>query len=510
MNLEFNSTTKSGINGLIGVSEKTDRPKIEQSGYDDRSPKFSELFDQSKQNIKQAERQLQAARQSRKDSQAVTENDATEEGLVSSVDLEAKVDEPKMEEAQADEVKDNTLLTLESAQLVMQNLQLGLEPGLSGFNLNLNADENGLATEPLVLTDMTSAEQELIGSQALLMIDEMVKAETPVSEAGLGMVEGGQNLQMEGPLGLDPELQKASSTTGLVNAAVVQEEIQQLQTDGEPDNQAVDLQNQQAVKDLGEVVTQVPEPETQKLSENLAEGEDFKSDGKSGKGSLEMPVGVVAAERDSNGKTADLQVSGVDKTTDTMLQTENQNSGEKGTQEINLSGINQTKGTEVQPDKQVDVVKQVEQKILQNFEPNKPMVIQMTLSPENLGEIEVQLKYDQGKLVIDILAASRETQNLLGKQINLLVKGLALQNVQVESVRLNVPVEQSSESQDSSSMMNSGSDPNQNQNETQLRESFIKHSRVMGNLISSTDDDETVVIPQNLQNYTGHRVNYLI
>lgn len=483
MNLEFNSTTKSGINGLIGVSEKTDRPKIEQSGYDDRSPKFSELFDQSKQNIKQAERQLQAARQSRKDSQAVTESDATEEGLVSSVDLEAKVDEPKMEEAQADEVKDNTLLTLESAQLVMQNLQLGLEPGLSGFNLNLNADENGLATEPLVLTDMTSAEQELIGSQALLMIDEMVKAETPVSEAGLGMVEGGQNLQMEGPLGLDPELQKASSTTGLVNAAVAQVGIQQLQTDGEPDNQAVDLQNQQAVNGESE----------------------------------EMPVMTKSEEavvevdgQDSNGKTADLQVSGVDKTTDTMLQTENQNSGEKGTQEINLSGINQTKGTEVQPDKQVDVVKQVEQKILQNFEPNKPMVIQMTLSPENLGEIEVQLKYDQGKLVIDILAASRETQNLLGKQINLLVKGLALQNVQVESVRLNVPVEQSSESQDSSSMMNSGSDPNQNQNETQLRESFIKHSRVMGNLISSTDDDETVVIPQNLQNYTGHRVNYLI
>lgn len=483
MNLEFNSTTKSGINGLIGVSEKTDRPKIEQSGYDDRSPKFSELFDQSKQNIKQAERQLQAARQSRKDSQAVTESDATEEGLVSSVDLEAKVDEPKMEEAQADEVKDNTLLTLESAQLVMQNLQLGLEPGLSGFNLNLNADENGLATEPLVLTDMTSAEQELIGSQALLMIDEMAKAETPVSEAGLGMVEGGQNLQMEGPLGLDPELQKASSTTGLVNAAVVQEEIQQLQTDGEPDNQAVDLQNQQAVN---------------------GESEEIPVMTKS-----EEAVGEVDGQ-DSNGKTADLQVSGVDKTTNTMLQTENQNSGEKGTQEINLSGINQTKGTEVQPDKQVDVVKQVEQKILQNFEPNKPMVIQMTLSPENLGEIEVQLKYDQGKLVIDILAASRETQNLLGKQINLLVKGLALQNVQVESVRLNVPVEQSSESQDSSTMMNSGSDPNQNQNETQLRESFIKHSRVMGNLISSTDDDETVVIPQNLQNYTGHRVNYLI
>lgn len=482
MNLEFNSTGKSGINGLIGVSERTDRPRIEQNGSDEKGPKFSELFDQSKQNIKQAERQLQAARQSRKDSQAVTENDVTERGLVSSVDLEAKVDEPKMEEAQADEVKDNTLLTLESAQLVMQNLQLGLEPGLSGFNLNLNADENGLATEPLVLTDMTSVEQELIGSQALLMIDEMAKAETPVSEANLGMVEGGQNLQMEGPLGLDPELQKASSTTGLVNAEVAQVGIQQLQTDGEPDNQAVDLQNQQAVKGESEEM-----PVMTKTEEAVVE-----VDG-----------------QDSNGKTADLQVSGVDKTTDTMLQTENQNSGEKGTQEINLSGINQTKGTEVQPDKQVDVVKQVEQKILQNFEPNKPMVIQMTLSPENLGEIEVQLKYDQGKLVIDILAASRETQNMLGKQIDLLVKGLALQNVQVESVRLNVPVEQSSESQDSSLMMNSGSDPNQNQNETQLRESFIKHSRVMGNLISGTDD-ETVVIPQNLQHYTGHRVNYLI
>lgn len=484
MNLEFYSTGKSGINGLIGVSEKTNRPKIDQTNKDDNGPNFSELFDQSKQNIKQAERQLQAARESCKDSKDVTESDATEKSLVSSEDLDAKADESKMEELQADEGQDGSSLTLEGAQLVMQNLQVGLDPGVIGLNLNLNAGENELSTEQLVLTDMTLADQDLISSQELSMIDEMAKTETSVSEANLGMVEGGENFQMEGSQGLVPELPKASTvTTGLVNEEAAQAGIQQLETEGEPDNQAVDLQKQQVVNDDSEEMPVMAKPE-----------EDVSA----------------VAEQDSDGQTADSQVSGVDKTTDTMLQTENQNSGEKGTQEINLSGINQTKGTEVQLDKQVDVAKQVEQKIVQNFEPNKPMVIQMTLSPENLGEIEVQLKYDQGKLVIDILAANRETQNLLGKQINLLVKGLALQNVQVESVRLNVPVEQSGESQDSSSMMNSGSDPNQNQNETQLRESFIKHSRVMGSLISSTDDDETVVIPQNLQNYTGHRVNYLI
>ncbi|MCG2730241.1 MAG: flagellar hook-length control protein FliK, partial [Acetobacterium sp.] len=159
------------------------------------------------------------------------------------------------------------------------------------------------------------------------------------------------------------------------------------------------------------------------------------------------------------------------------------------------------------------VVQQVAQKILQNFEPNKPMVLQMTLSPEKLGDIEVQLKYDQGKLVIDIMAASRETQNLLGKQINQLVRGLALQNVQVETVHINTPVEASSTGGNTSSLMNSGSDFSQQQNNAQLRESFLRNSSIQNSLLgngSESDDEGIISIAQNLQYNGQRRINYYV
>jgi hypothetical protein len=77
-------------------------------------------------------------------------------------------------------------------------------------------------------------------------------------------------------------------------------------------------------------------------------------------------------------------------------------------------------------------------------------------------------------------------------------------------VHLNTPVEQSSDSQDATFMMNNGSDPNQNQNQALLRERFIKNSGVLNSITTNGDEDESVLIPQNLQNYTNHRVNYLI
>lgn len=175
-----------------------------------------------------------------------------------------------------------------------------------------------------------------------------------------------------------------------------------------------------------------------------------------------------------------------------------------------MATVNSNKSTEVQATNKTEVAQQVQQKILQNFEPNKPMVFQMTLSPDNLGDIDVKLSYEQGKLVIDITAVSQETQKLLGNQINQLVRGLALQNVQVETVHVNTPVEQSSNNQDAAFMMNGGSDPNENQNQAQLRERFIKNSGVLNSITTNGDEDESVLIPQNLQNYTNHRINYLI
>jgi flagellar hook-length control protein FliK len=205
-------------------------------------------------------------------------------------------------------------------------------------------------------------------------------------------------------------------------------------------------------------------------------------------------------------KTVDVQKSAIN-------QTENQNPGERGVQDLSSMGVSSNKGPEVGHSAKVEVAQQVEQKIIQNFEPAKPMTLQMTLSPDNLGDIDIKLSYNQGKLIIDIMAASSETQKLLGNQINQLVRGLALQNVQVETVHLNTPVEATENGESMGSLLNDGSQFSQQQNNAPLKEQFLSKGTIQNNPFSNgaqDSNDELISLAQNLQYNGQRRINYLV
>lgn len=91
---------------------------------------------------------------------------------------------------------------------------------------------------------------------------------------------------------------------------------------------------------------------------------------------------------------------------------------------------------------------QIRDEILAKLVQKGPAEFKMKLEPAELGQIDIKLKLSDGKLVIDILAASSRTQALLASQVDKLIAGMGLQNVQVESVQ--VGQQANSQSQDSS------------------------------------------------------------
>ncbi|PKM53003.1 MAG: hypothetical protein CVV00_14505 [Firmicutes bacterium HGW-Firmicutes-5] len=489
MNLDLQSAGKSTMNGLRGINAKAETPAAYQSKSHERSAQFKNLLDQSKQDIKHADQQLEKAQENRRESKSIAESNRRENDQRSAKDIEVKSDNGQAEELATDELNSDesqdssSLQTLETAQLIgIQNFQGGIETALTRLNLKLGLEENkvpeGLVEQAQViaLPDMDNQSQSVPVLESIPQFDETGDDGFQVLQQNIGILE---NEEADGSQELlknsGPELAAASISN---EVSFSQQVVNPTSAGDEPESQIVG-----AIRQL-----------------NGAQTEEVKS---------ETHINVIGGT-DSTEEQSSEQTKVIDVQTNTLNQTENQNPGEKGVQEINVTGINTNKGPEVQPNTKVEVAQQVEQKILQNFEPNKPMVLQMTLSPDNLGDIDIKLSYDQGKLIIDITAVSKETQNLLGKQINLLVRGLALQNVQVETVHLNTPVEQSSDSQDATFMMNGGSDPNENQNQTLLRERFIKNSGVLNSILTSSEEDESVLIPQNLQNYSNHKVNYLI
>lgn len=474
------------MNGLRGINAQAENSAAGHSKRNEKSAQFKDLLDQSKQDIKQADQQLEKAQENRRESKSIDESNqrGKEPKLVKDIEVksdDSQADEPLTEELKADASQENSaLLTLDTAQLIgIENFQGGIEIALTRLNLKLGLAENkvpeGMIDQGTVIesSDMNDQMKNLAVMESIPKFDESVQDEFQVLQQNIEVVE---NEEAEGVQGL---LKNAGSELA------VEEELS---------NEVMPSQEKgKRVTDAGPE-SRHPEGVEQKVNN---QAQQVKSETLIG--------GVDLTEEQSSEKVNVLDVQ-----KNPINRIENQNPSEKSIQEINVTAINTGKAQEVQPDTKVEVAQQVQQKILQNFEPNKPMVLQMTLSPDNLGDIDIKLSYDQGKLIIDITAISQETQNLLGKQINLLVRGLALQNVQVETVHLNTPVEQSSDSQDATFMMNSGSDPNENQNQTLLRERFIKNSGVLNSILTSSDEDESVMIPQNLQNYTNHKVNYLI
>jgi len=490
MNLDLQSAGKSTMNGLRGINAKTESPAAYQSKSHERSAQFKDLLDQSKQDIKQADQQLEKTQENRRESKSIAESNRQENDRRSAKDIEVKsengqAEEPVTEELNSDEGQESSSLqTLDTAQLIgIQNFQGGIEKALTRLNLKLGLEENkapeGL-TDQTQVVEMTGMEQQSQSVPVLENMPQFVETaddEVQILQQNIGIVENEKVESLQGLL-KNPGSELATTEDASNEVNFSQQLVNRTSAGVNPESQVVG-----GFRPMNEDQTEEIKSETL----------------------INAFGGLDSTEEQSSEQTKVLDVQ-----TNTLNQTETQNPGEKGVQEINVTGINPSKGPEVQQNTKVEVAQQVEQKILQNFEPNKPMVLQMTLSPDNLGDIDIKLSYNQGKLVIDITAISQETQNLLGKQINLLVRGLALQNVQVETVHLNTPVEQSSDSQDPAFMMNGGSDPNENQNQTLLRERFIKNSGVLNSTLTSSDEDESILIPQNLQNYSNHKVNYLI
>lgn len=487
MNLEFQSAGKSTMTGLRGINAKAEMPVANPSRGQERSAQFKDLLNQSKQDLKQADHQLEKVRENLRESKAMAESNRRKDDQRSPKDIAVKteddqVEEPVMKKLKTDENQDDTaLLTFDAAQLMgMQNYQGGIETALTQLNYESGFDENkmpegqNIQGQILSLTKMEDPVAGTLVSEMVPYSDETGQEAVPVFQPNIGSLENETVEDMEGLL--------KKSGADLARTEVTSDPVDF----SEPMINRNGVDNEAEVQAFDGIRPNTGNQTEDLKSENAIDGTDSSEE-----------------QISQQTKVFNLQTKATE-------QTENQNPDEKGLQEINVMGINTNKGSQLQADAKVEIAQQVQQKILQNFEPNKPMVLQMRLSPDNLGDIDIKLSYDQGKLIIDITALSQETQNLLGKQINQLVRGLTLQNVQVETVHVNSPVEQSSDSQDAAFMMNNGSDPNENQNQNLLREQFVNKGRVLNRVLTSSEEDESIVIPQNLQSYTNHKVNYLI
>ena len=110
---------------------------------------------------------------------------------------------------------------------------------------------------------------------------------------------------------------------------------------------------------------------------------------------------------------------------------------------VNLSGTENLKPLNMAAER-VEPYSQIGREIQLKLEQKGPMEFKMQLEPKDLGQIDVRLKISEGKLIIDIAAASSKTQALLVSQADKLVMSMGLQNVEVETVQVNLQADQRS------------------------------------------------------------------
>lgn len=533
MNLEFQSAATPKTIELRGTGAKI--ATADQSRSHEQSMRFKELLSKSQQDIRQTDQKLQKAQEKSRESQPTAASRRQQNEQKLRLELDAKsdghqVEKPEIEEvALAEDQQNNPLASVDAAQLMgVQNIQGDIATVLTRLNLNSLSQDNQLAQETiaqvaelrateLAVTEKGQLEPETTG--LIQTVEQTQFQALPVDQAIVESSDSQGGQQLISKTSADQSIQTAQnteaySTTAMTRpaSAEVAPEITKadasvvMTSDPSGDTQSdtamvgtEKAESQQSVEPAAAVTTAIKTERPDETAVDLKLIDPLDSTP-----AFDTSEEILVTKLNNSDQPAALNTQAATDETEIAI------GEEKSSTDINVSGINTTKSSDIQPDSKVEVAQQVQQKILQNFEPNKPMVLQMTLSPDNLGDIDIKLSYDQGKLIIDITAISQETQNLLGKQINLLVRGLALQNVQVETVHVNTPVEQSSDSQDASFLMNNGSDPNENKNQAQLRERFIKNSAVLNSFLTSSDEDESVMIPPNLQNYSSHKVNYLI
>lgn len=181
------------------------------------------------------------------------------------------------------------------------------------------------------------------------------------------------------------------------------------------------------------------------------------------------------------------------------------------TDSVNESGtLNQS----VQNSGKAEQYSQISDEILSRLEQKNSNEFRMQLQPEELGQIDIKLKLNEGKLIIDILAANSKTQALLTNQVDKLIASMGLQNVQVESVNVSQQMNhQGSDGQNQWQNMNFDMDFSQRRNQEQLQKELNDGgSRTVVQGASQIEAQETgSVTTQNLRQYSNiHRLNYAV
>jgi flagellar hook-length control protein FliK len=499
MNFEFRSAGSPSRNGILGVASSLNSSNVSQPDSIQQGMVFKDLLNQSRSSVSQKTRSTANDQDDGSQSQVHERDSGVEDNQKTATPPDKKVDKETAaakdqnlkESGKADDAipEQNS----DSSQISsLQSLQNGLEAvAMVNFKVPLGLNEQANPEEPVTGE---------VGVSATVMDVQSLVPDTPETALPMSqLTEGNQAVTEEGFSMMVNQKAEASQEVILSGAGSVPVEanvkgkgLKQHSSEINPN-----LNGQQMVEESSDGVSDVAKHQNQQQPVGVKKDLNQNSQSATGSENLAQSVSNEAASPKTDEVTADGN--------------NNQDLGLKGLHGSNLTELNHLEGAEV-PIK-VDVAQQVEQKILQNYEVNKPVVFQMTLSPDNLGDIDVQMKFSNGKLIIDIAAASQDTQNLLGKQIDQLVKGLNLQNVQVESVHLNKAVEGGSSSQNASFSMNTGSDFSQQQNNDRLRESFLRNASIQQSLLhgtSETSEDTIRGIAQSMYYAGQRRINYLV
>ena len=145
-----------------------------------------------------------------------------------------------------------------------------------------------------------------------------------------------------------------------------------------------------------------------------------------------------------------------------------------------------------------EIYKQVEAEIMTKLDQKGPTEFKMQLQPENLGQIDISLKLNEGSLVINILAESSKTQALLTSQVDKLISSMGLQNVQVESVQVNQQMNSNSQnSQNQGYQANSGMDFSQRRQNSQesgegFQQNIFKSYGVQADIVDNVSPRQQV------------------
>jgi len=173
----------------------------------------------------------------------------------------------------------------------------------------------------------------------------------------------------------------------------------------------------------------------------------------------------------------------------------------KSVESIHSNYTDQTQGVAINNDmletqtreiEKLEPYGQIGKEIFSKLEQKGPMEFKMQLEPEDLGKIDIKLKLNEGKLIIDIIASNAKTQALLTSQVDKLVQSMGLQNVLVESVQVNQQTNQQTnqlgqDSQNLAFAMNAGMNFSQKKHQEQMQEQLTRQKN-LSNAISPLND----------------------